>query len=402
MNDNRSAEEIKEEVSDLIKDNPLTIEEISTEVEISRGEALEICDLMNAKEKGIYFYLGRVPNSFSSNTKIELNVQKKKITEDNKRLRKQNKELLTHLESVQQAESFKNKLDSSLKSAQIHEIPKVANTNEEQVACLLCLSDWHIGETVDFETVGGINEFYPEIAEDRALNYFRNAKNKIKALSQIENINQLIIWLGGDFISGYIHPELEENNSMSPLEEAKFMSKILTHGINLLVEGLDLEVRIVTSYGNHGRNTFKKRFSTGAFNNFEYMTYDFIYPHISDKIVDWYNEPSDFSYIKVYDKTIRFSHGDNFKGKGGNNFTSSILRQIENFDKQQKADLDVFGHFHTLTFNSKFVCNGSLIGPSAFSLGCGFPAEPPQQALCLLSDTHPNFIKANYSINPLF
>lgn len=398
MQDERTVEEITENIRDVITNSPLPLEEIATTVNISRGEALECCDNIKAKQKGLYFYLGRLPESFKTETSVQAEVSLKGMTAKNKRLKKVNEQLTADLEKLQKFDSFELILKESC-------LPPISPPHDyippekEETTALLCLSDWHIGEKVDPDTVGGVNEFDSTIAEQRAMRLFVQTRAKLQTLKETEPLTDLVVWLGGDFISGYIHQELEESNTMSPPEESLFMISLLKEGFRILSE-VGLPITVITSFGNHGRTSLKKKHSTGAVNNFEYLVYNFLKDSVDLPISDWVLSKSTFSYLHLYGRTIRFHHGDNVQAKTRNNFCSSVLKKVDQLNQQKEADLDVFGHFHTLHFHPKFICNGSLIGPSPFSINLGFPPEPPQQALALLSSLHPGFVKASYSLAP--
>jgi hypothetical protein len=94
----------------------------------------------------------------------------------------------------------------------------------------------------------------------------------------------------------------------------------------------------------------------------------------------------------VFDKyKIRFHHGDVLNYQGGiGGVTIPASRAIMNWDKDRKAYLDVFGHFHTLmldTGSHKFVLNGSVCGYSPFAVSIKAPYEEPKQAFFLI-DKH--------------
>ena len=401
MNDERCLEDLLEELKDLITNNPLTLEDIALRLNISRGESLELCDLSKAKQKGIYFYYGKISASFETSPFIQSEVKRKRLVEENKRLRALNKDLTSEMEKLQKLEGFNLLVKEPIvnDNAEYNEVSIETDTTEsESLTALLCFSDWHIGETVDPNTINNINLYTKEIAKERALSLFSKCKHNIKKqIDMGNNVEKIVVWLGGDFISGYIHPELEESNSMSPTEESIFLVSLLKEGFNML-SSLFLPITVITSYGNHGRTTMKKRHSTGAINNFEYLVYRLLKDNIILPVDEWLVSESSYSFLNIYNKVIRFHHGDNIRSGGRITFTSSVLKKIKELDEHKPCDLDIFGHFHSLHFNQKFITNGSLVGPSAFSYNLGFPPEPPQQALIYLSNTHPSFVKSYHSI----
>jgi len=85
--------------------------------------------------------------------------------------------------------------------------------SDERAAFILA-SDWHVEERVRADTIHGLNEFNIEIARQRAINFFSNSVELLKR----ESVDVVVLALLGDFISGYIHEELEEGNNMSPTQ----------------------------------------------------------------------------------------------------------------------------------------------------------------------------------------
>jgi len=125
---------------------------------------------------------------------------------------------------------------------------KTGNINRTAV---IVASDWHVGERVDPATVNGLNEYSPDIARERAIHFWHNA---VTLINESPYVNKLVIALLGDFISGTIHPELLENNYLSPMEEILFAQELLLDGLQYVVNNTSIspsDIQIPTSSGNH-------------------------------------------------------------------------------------------------------------------------------------------------------
>jgi hypothetical protein len=61
-----------------------------------------------------------------------------------------------------------------------------------------------------------------------------------------------------------------------------------------------------------------------------------------------------------------------------------VHKALAGWNRGQRADLDLFGHFHQQVDGGSFVCNGSLIGYNAFALSIKAALERPQQTLLLI------------------
>jgi len=82
--------------------------------------------------------------------------------------------------------------------------------------------------------------------------------------------------LGGDFIGGWIHPELSQTNIMSPIEEVLFAGELLTGCIETLLSKCDCALTIVCSRGNHARISPKMQFSNEMETSYETILYSIL------------------------------------------------------------------------------------------------------------------------------
>lgn len=120
-----------------------------------------------------------------------------------------------------------------------------ANNKTHEATPIALLSDIHVEEKVDPETVEGLNEYNPDIAEKRLNKYFQNLLDLINKERKDVKIKNLVLALLGDNITGYIHEELKENNYMSPTEATIFIKALIIRGIKFLSEYGNFERIIV-------------------------------------------------------------------------------------------------------------------------------------------------------------
>lgn len=265
------------------------------------------------------------------------------------------------------------------------EIVKIKATQKDnEAAAMIILSDLHLEEKVDPRTVNGINEFNPEIAEKRLKNVFINALKLINIHSADIKIQNLVIFLIGDIISGTIHDELLESNYMSPTNAILFADKLLTWGIDYLLNNSNLNLLIPTCPGNHGRTTHKTRINTYHDNSFEQLLYrNLERRYEGNKRVKFQISESYLNYVQVFDFVVRTHHGDFIKGSGAN-LKVPFYKAIAEWNSSKPADLDVIGHYHNYTVDRKFVVNGSLVGYNSFGMSIKASAEPPCQFFGLI------------------
>jgi hypothetical protein len=276
-------------------------------------------------------------------------------------------------------------IDIKTEPASPIEMPEVKRGKSEATA-IVQYSDWHVEEEVKESHVDGLNKYNLEICEKRAATLFRNTITLIDKERTDIDIPNIIIHLGGDFATGWIHPEGMQTNLLSPVEAIIFARNILHTGLDFIVNnGKFKRIIVVCSHGNHTRLTPKMQYSNGPATNLE----TFIYHDLKDRFnkhIEFVIPESDIVYFDIYNRRNRFFHGHQVKynnGVGG--ITPSLNKKEASWDKTTKASYNFMCHFHSWSFpNRDTTMNGSLIGWTAFPRSLGFPFEPPLQNFQLL------------------
>lgn len=248
-------------------------------------------------------------------------------------------------------------------------------------------SDWHIESTVTAEQVNGVNEYNLEIAQHRVERYFGGLRYLAQYHSDHFKIRDGILWLGGDLITGYLHPDNVETNSLSPVQAIATLQGWLADGIRSTLAGTDVDsLRVVCSSGNHGRLTEKMRAASREANSIEWLLYHQLAREFTDEPRVRFTLPAgSFTYVDVYGKTIRFTHGDDTRYGGGvGGIMIPIRKAIARWQTVRHADLNVLGHYHAYHDLPDLVVNGSLIGYDAYAMSIGALYEEPQQGFFLM------------------
>jgi len=327
------------------------------------------------------------------------NIRKEKqgtdIEEDKKEIinnktKKETKD--KYKESLNKITQLENMLEliSCVKDYKTKDIKIENNTDNWESTAFMIASDWHIEEDIDTETVDYLNEYNPDIATKRAMNFFANGLKLTNMFSKETKINNIVLWLLWDFISWYIHEELEESNHMSPIEALIKLKELLVNWIKYLLDNSKYKITVITAVWNHWRTTERMRVSTSYKNNYEWLVYHLIADEFkSNKRIEFKISKGYHNYLKVYDYMIRFHHWDSIKYGGWVWWiTIPVNKAISQWNKSKRADLDVFGHFHQLTFHRDWICNGSLIWYNAYALKIKAEFEEPQQAFFLINNKY--------------
>ena len=299
------------------------------------------------------------------------------------------------LENTQRTLECALLMDGNKQSAKFEKLAK--NPNSESSA-IVVLNDWHAEETVDPDTINGLNEFNLDIAAKRIERTFQKIPELLDSFSKFTRIRQLVLAMLGDMITGYLHPELEESNGLSPTEASLFVHDQLRAGINFLIRSKCVESIVAPcTDGNHGRTTHKPRHSTRYKNSHEWLLYHHLAksyrdePKIAFKI-----EKGIHNWLTIQGHDVRFQHGDNIKYQGGvGGISIPVNKAIAQWNISRRAALDVFGHWHQSIQTDKWVCCNCLIGYSAHALSIKAAFERPAQTLIVMSKEHGKVLAMN-------
>lgn len=253
-----------------------------------------------------------------------------------------------------------------------------------ELTAVALASDWHVEEPVDPASVAGRNEYNLYIADARVGKFFQSVIWNIThhRASKRLAIRDLVLWLGGDLMTGYIHPELVETAALSPTQTVRWLLPRLRNGIATLLGKVDT-VTIPCSFGNHGRTTDKPRISSGFANSYEWLMYQCLADEFrNEPRVRFEITPSAHQYVDVYGQVLHFHHGDDVKYMGGvGGLGIPLLKALPMWDLLKKADVHNIGHHHQFIDYGRAVVNGSLIGYGPYSQRIRAAFEPPQQAM---------------------
>jgi hypothetical protein len=313
------------------------------------------------------------------------------MKENQKELKRKNTILNNQNEELKKRQAFLNGINiEELDSLEKFTINPLYKVKDEAIA-ISVLSDVHTEEPVVKSVVSGLNEYNLQIAEERVTRYFKRLLYMInqarKAGYVIDHL--VMAWLG-DFITGYIHEELEEANNLTPVQASLLIQSWLIKGVIFLSENAKLKrIVIPCTPGNHGRTTKKKRYTTGYKNSYEWLMYNNI-KNLFDKIggyenVEFIIPESEFIYMNLFGYVNKFSHGDHFKYQGGiGGIEIPLKKWILRENTVIKTDMSWIAHWHQYIILNKVRVNGALIGYNSYARAFGFEPEPPKMQFQLL------------------
>jgi hypothetical protein len=328
---------------------------------------------------------GMCPNgkrSDTSNELLALQLDARRLRAEARDAKASAERALAKLETVQDALTTALEIRDIFDQGTI-ELPK--DPEKEEATPILMISDIHCGMEVKPQIVNELNEFSPDIFDDRLDAVFRNALKIINGQRNTMTIREGVVWLGGDMIEGELHNDAVQNQTLTTTQQIVRCQLALVRGFDYLLAHSDLErIMVPCNVGNHDRTT-KKQQSNATENSFAHLMYHNLRRHFRDQPrLVWQIADSDCLYMNVYNKRLRFFHGDSVKYNGGAAGPLwNVDKHCKNLDQSIPADNTFHGHFHTLSFG-RATGNGSLPGCAPYGHRQGYRPERPQQGMRFL------------------
>jgi len=256
-----------------------------------------------------------------------------------------------------------------------------------EATAILVLSDWHVEEEVRPETCRNLNAFTLEVADRRIQQLVQRASMLIEHEKHLTGIRRIVVAALGDFITGHIHDDLVEVTQLAPLAATRWAGERLGGVIDAMQE--IAPVLVVTACGNHGR-VGKPRMATEQEHSFEQHLYLTMAGQEKRKTVEWQVGEGYLNNINLDGFIVRAHHGHAIRFGGGvGGLTIPANKAIANWNQAQRADLDIFGHWHCFSWLPyRFVANGCLIGHNAFADRIKAEYQPPSQSLVIIDHEH--------------
>ena len=131
---------------------------------------------------------------------------KKNHLAEERKLRQQKEEKIHVVSSLKQAlseieelEAYVEAIKSLKQSKSSLTIKASEGKGKSEAVAVAMATDWHLGCTIRPEQVSGLNTFDVAIAKKRIVTFFERTVRLIRKERQDVKINELILFLGGDF-----------------------------------------------------------------------------------------------------------------------------------------------------------------------------------------------------------
>ena len=270
------------------------------------------------------------------------------------------------------------------------------------------LSDAHIGELVSLEQMGQLNSYDLDIFNRRLYGWATQLLNLVNYRRNISPIDDLVMPMLGDMISGDIHEELARSNITNCMEQMILGANLISQAVMFLAPHFKT-ITIPCVVGNHGRMTRKPPMKD-KYMDWDYLLYQWVASFCKNQSnIKFDIQKSFINIFSVYDQTILLMHGDSISGAGSNMSIAravTSLRGVVQYKKNLRAELGqaarldeiihfdsaMIGHFHRIDeidigTGELHIC-GCMKGPDEFALQRLHAASKPKQ---LVTYWHPKY-----------
>lgn len=343
-----------------------------------------------------------------------LKAEKKQAAtaEELKQLKKRYKTLLRE---VNYEETLKKEM-KKIAAFQPAKVRKVVIQPKKRIheSSVLLLSDIHYGETVSKIETQGLAEYNLQIAADR-LQTLQDSVIDIsqRILAEAYTFDELWVFGLGDWVSGYIHPDLFRSAEVPIVEQSYYLGYIIAQMIQAFAQVFP-KVHVEVLSGNHPRLQ-ERVYYKEKWANWDYVTGLFLKELLrNQKNVEVTPLKSFIDFVTVQGHTFALMHGDEIKMGGTMPYygISRAMYRLEHIEetkfrklfreiRQERAkgvsnevlidriieaakylaDYLVIAHFHDAAslLSESIILNGSVIGPNEYSLGKSLGGPPMQR-----------------------
>jgi len=282
------------------------------------------------------------------------------------------------------------------KAVQDYKTPKGEFRGEHAQTVVAPLSDTHIGESVNSEQMVGLNTYDFSVFNQRLYGWANQLLNLTNYRRNIAQVDNLIVPMLGDMISGDIHEELARSNIANCMEQ-------MIRGANLIAQALMYlsphfkSIHVPCVVGNHGRMTRKPPMKD-KYMDWDYMLYQWVASFCREQKNLTFDIPKSFiNTFNVYNNEILIMHGDSISGAGSNMSISRAITSLRGVLQYQKNlnsevgqnnkvlqfDSAIIGHFHRIDEidigTGELHIAGCMKGPDEFALQRLHAATKPKQ-----------------------
>ena len=271
------------------------------------------------------------------------------------------------------------------------------------------LTDTHVGEQVYSPQVMGINQYNYETFNRRLSGWTQQVISLAEYRRNICQIDELVVPMLGDMISGDIHDELARTNMDNCMMQMLTTAHLISQALMALAPHFKT-IRVPCVVGNHGRMTRKPPMKD-KYMDWDYLAYQWMAAFCKNQSNVTFEIPKSFAHtITVADRNILLFHGDAISGGGSSASISKMIsnmrgvlqfkQAIENTVVEHDGVLPgqfsdvLMGHFHRVDVydigtGAAYIC-GTMKGGDEFALQRIQAMTAPKQVVTYWHPTYGN------------
>lgn len=275
---------------------------------------------------------------------------------------------------------------------------------ESPCSVVMQISDTHMGEIQVASEIENFNEFNPEICRSRCLDYSKKVIDWTYVHRSGYNIDECVVLVLGDLISGSIHEELNNTNAYPPPVQAVESGILLSDQIALLAPHFPtVRVEFVVE-DNHSRLQKKPQAKEAGLNSLNYVVGFIAKERLSRyKNIVFNTYPQLEAVVEVKGRRYLITHGHCIKSVMGiphygldRKVGKEAVKRM-NAPDTNKFHRIILGHFHTPMTTQYYWVGGSVSGTTAYDHSAGRHADPSQSSW-LVNQSHGEFNYVAWSL----
>lgn len=260
---------------------------------------------------------------------------------------------------------------------------------------LAALTDVHFGEVVNAQEMDNLNSFNQDICKARMGRHFATLADLATEHWAGPPPDEIVIWVGGDLISGALHPELVATDDLTIPEGVKTAGEHIAGGLLHLAKKTRLPIRVHESVGNHGRATIKPQSKLVIRNSFDALALDFaeVALKYADVDITFHRCHSIDTMVEIYGWRFLLTHGDRMGAGGGRGYigaaapiTKGHQKLVTEYAKLgRRPHYIMTAHFHTTMRSPWGYSNGCYPGFNEFARQNRLELEGAMQTMLVVA-----------------
>ena len=278
--------------------------------------------------------------------------------------------------------------------------PRYGTAKGSPQTMVAVLTDTHVGERVSLTQMSGLNSYDLDIFSRRMSGWTQQVFNLAVYRRSICPVDDLVVPMLGDMVSGDIHEELSRSNIDNCMMQMLSAAHVIAQALMFLAPHFS-SITVPCVVGNHGRMTRKPPMKD-KYMDWDYLTYQWVAAFCSNQPNITFEIPKSFAHmIEVCGRKILLFHGDSISGGGSSQSIHRMvgsMRGVTQFRQALEATViehdgalsDTFtdvmlGHFHRTDMydigtGSAWIC-GTMKGGDEFSINRLHTLSAPKQVI---------------------